>query len=288
LVQQEEEAMSRLSSVAIWCCLLAAPALAAPFVVPIDPAQSVLNFQLCISGSCSTDSSPVSGSVTLELANVPDPQQVWLYDFDFQLENLHWYISWGLLGSFTADASDAAIMYADPGTPIGPSPITSGAFSFTGVPVNSDGVLSYTATGLACSALTSIGMPCSDTTTLDQGTQIADQFGGTITSVSRVVTLASAIDVTSPLDPTHPDLGTIHVWGTVGGSVYVPPPAVGDTNCDGAVNAFDIDPFVLALTSPESYAAELPTCEISTADANGDGVINAFDIDPFVLLLTGG
>lgn len=281
--------MSRLSPIAVSCCLFAAPALATPFVVPVDPAQSVLSFQLCLSGSCSTDSSPVSGGVTLELANVPNPQQAWLYDFDFQLlENLHWYISWGFLGSFTADATTVAITYANPGTPIGPTPITDGAFSLTGVPVNSTGTLSYSSTGIPCAALTAAGMPCSDTQSLDQGTQIADQFGGTLTSQSRVVTLTSAIDVTSPLDPAYPDLGTIHVWGTVRGSVYVPPPAPGDTNCDGVVNTFDIDPFVLALTSPDGYAAAQPTCEISAADANGDGVVNTFDIDPFVLLLTGG
>jgi hypothetical protein len=62
----------------------------------------------------------------------------------------------------------------------------------------------------------------------------------------------------------------------------------GDLNCDGAVNAFDIDPFVLALTDPTGYAAAFPDCDQRLADANGDGAVNAFDIDPFVLLLTGG
>ena len=62
---------------------------------------------------------------------------------------------------------------------------------------------------------------------------------------------------------------------------------LGDLNCDGAVNAFDIDPFVLALTDPAGYAAAWPDCDIMLADCNGDGVVNAFDIDPFVELLTG-
>jgi hypothetical protein len=67
--------------------------------------------------------------------------------------------------------------------------------------------------------------------------------------------------------------------------------ATGDLNCDGAVNAFDIDPFVLALTSApgfEAYQAVFSSCEGMLADANGDGAVNAFDIDPFVRLLTGG
>jgi hypothetical protein len=65
-------------------------------------------------------------------------------------------------------------------------------------------------------------------------------------------------------------------------------PNPGDMNCDGSVNAFDIDPFVLALTDPGGYAAAQPECYWLNADCNGDGAVNAFDIDPFVLLLTGG
>lgn len=60
----------------------------------------------------------------------------------------------------------------------------------------------------------------------------------------------------------------------------------GDMNCDGVINNFDIDPFVLALTDPAGYEAQYPDCEIALGDINGDGVVNNFDIDPFVALLT--
>jgi hypothetical protein len=63
---------------------------------------------------------------------------------------------------------------------------------------------------------------------------------------------------------------------------------LGDMNCDGAVNAFDIDPFVLALTNPTQYATTYPNCNIMNADANCDGAVNAFDIDVFVQCLTTG
>lgn len=56
----------------------------------------------------------------------------------------------------------------------------------------------------------------------------------------------------------------------------------GDTNCDGVVNNFDIDPFVLALADADAYAAAYPGCDIRAADANSDGLINNFDIDGFV------
>jgi hypothetical protein len=63
------------------------------------------------------------------------------------------------------------------------------------------------------------------------------------------------------------------------------PHITGDLNCDGVVNAFDIDPFVLALTDVTGYAAAWPGCDYLLADCNGDGDVNAFDIDPFVALL---
>ncbi len=54
-----------------------------------------------------------------------------------------------------------------------------------------------------------------------------------------------------------------------------------DVNCDGAVDAFDIEPFVALLVDPNPAP-----CSPCAADANGDGVIDAFDIEPFVGCLT--
>ncbi|MGE0482117.1 MAG: hypothetical protein AB7Q17_16775 [Phycisphaerae bacterium] len=62
----------------------------------------------------------------------------------------------------------------------------------------------------------------------------------------------------------------------------------GDLNCDGNVNNFDIDPFVLAVADAAAYAVAFPNCNILNADINNDGIVNNFDIDPFVALLAGG
>ncbi|MGE0480376.1 MAG: agmatine deiminase family protein, partial [Phycisphaerae bacterium] len=62
----------------------------------------------------------------------------------------------------------------------------------------------------------------------------------------------------------------------------------GDLNCDGVVNNFDIDAFVLALTDPGAYALAYPLCSAQLADLDGSGVVNNFDIDPFVVCLTAG
>ena len=55
----------------------------------------------------------------------------------------------------------------------------------------------------------------------------------------------------------------------------------GDMNCDGRVNGLDIDPFVLALTDPNSYVSQYPDCDIMQADLNNDGSVNELDVRCF-------
>ncbi len=78
--------------------------------------------------------------------------------------------------------------------------------------------------------------------------------------------------------------GNDRTFGGLGIAVYVPP-APGDINCDQWVNAFDVEPFILALFDPEAYEARWPHCDLMRADLNGDGSVNAFDIEPFLDLL---
>ncbi len=49
-----------------------------------------------------------------------------------------------------------------------------------------------------------------------------------------------------------------------------------DMDCDGAINAFDIEPFLNIL-----FGGATP-CDDCTGDVDGDGVVNAFDIEPFL------
>jgi hypothetical protein len=62
----------------------------------------------------------------------------------------------------------------------------------------------------------------------------------------------------------------------------------GDLNCDGVVNGYDIDPFVVALTDEAAYHEQYPCCNYGNADCNFDGEVNGYDIDAFVTILTGG
>jgi hypothetical protein len=76
--------------------------------------------------------------------------------------------------------------------------------------------------------------------------------------------------------------------GLVIESVVVTPFATGDLNCDGIVDFDDINPFVLAISSPVAYTAEYPGCSFLNADCSGDGVVDFDDINPFVAILAGG
>ena len=60
-----------------------------------------------------------------------------------------------------------------------------------------------------------------------------------------------------------------------------------DMNCDGAIDSFDVSPFILAMTDPDEYAQQHPDCNILNGDLNGDGEVDSFDLDLFTALLLG-
>lgn len=62
----------------------------------------------------------------------------------------------------------------------------------------------------------------------------------------------------------------------------------GDMNCDGLVNNFDIDAFVIAILNQANYNTAYPNCDYQNADIDHSGAVNNFDIDPFVALILGG
>jgi RHS repeat-associated protein len=65
--------------------------------------------------------------------------------------------------------------------------------------------------------------------------------------------------------------------------------AAADMNCDGALTASDIDPFVIAVTQGQAaYEAQFPNCEYMNADINGDGLVTSADLGVFVNMITSG
>jgi aminopeptidase N len=106
----------------------------------------------------------------------------------------------------------------------------------------------------------------------------------TLTVSDRIVDVASSQkldgELIRPDSPNPLPSGDGLAGGSAVATIRLIVPA--DCDCDGAVNAFDIDPFVLAIVSPESYAQQYPDCNLWNADVDLDGAVNAFDIDPFV------
>ncbi|MBL8746550.1 MAG: hypothetical protein JNK58_09380 [Phycisphaerae bacterium] len=211
------------------------------FTVPINPAQSSITATLTLQGRSDDDTSPVAGTVRLNLATVNTPAQVTGIDFDLQVvEPLDFFINYGFGSTFSSTVTGLRLMYAAPGTPIGPVPVAMGGFTFLSVPANTQGLLTYTATGLVCLALGGAGLPCTDMDDLStEPTQPID-FAGTVTvGPGRLVTVISTVDRTTPIDPANPSLGTLRVQGTIRGSVLVPVIA-GDANGDCVVDFSDI------------------------------------------------
>ena len=60
---------------------------------------------------------------------------------------------------------------------------------------------------------------------------------------------------------------------------------LGDLNCDGSIDARDIEPFILALFDSSQYLIEYPDCNPFLADIDQNGFVDAQDIEPFINLL---
>ncbi len=73
------------------------------------------------------------------------------------------------------------------------------------------------------------------------------------------------------------------------GGVSGPVGQVGDLRPDCEIDAFDIEPFLLALVDPQALIEAFPRIDPAySADINRDGAVDAFDIEPFIELLLEG
>ena len=61
----------------------------------------------------------------------------------------------------------------------------------------------------------------------------------------------------------------------------------GDTNCDGTVDFFDIDPFLTALFNNPQYLATYCGGSNCAVDVDESGTVDFFDIDPFLMCVFG-
>ena len=103
-----------------------------PVTFEVDSEVSVTSLEICesITGSCDTDTSPITGSVVLWLEPGQDPEQVSIFDFSFALTetlNLSYNLAFGQ--TLTITGEDLATEYAADG-PTGPEPVGAGGELF--------------------------------------------------------------------------------------------------------------------------------------------------------------
>jgi hypothetical protein len=266
-----------LARSALMIILHVAVARATPVDLPINTGLSNVNVQLCILNGCDSDPSSVSGFVSAKVAPLAAPTSLTLYDFTFTLnDQIDLFISFGFLGNFTGTGQNLVLFDAQPGIAQPPTPVSSGAFSYTGVPTNGTGSFTYSSTGIVCTALTNAGRPCNDVLNLaDQGTQSGTLNGSVSFSPGRVLTLNINPNLSIPLDPANPSLGTLTVTGTIVATATVP--LRGDVNLDGLVDGHDAKDFVSVMLNPSSGSWQ----KRYAADMNDDDAFDDLDIAAF-------
>lgn len=252
---------------------VASAARGTPTVLTIDQSQSSVNVTLCLtacSTQCGTDSSPVAGSIILSADCLTNPTALTLYDYTLQLtRSMAFHLNYGTFcGRFDATTSNVAFHYATPGTPQPPTPLSGGSFSYTNVPQNASGTMSYTSTNLVCAGLQANGRPCSDTIDLSTLGTESVTLNGSFSASGRTLNVTININSSGPIDPNNPGLGTLTTVGTIKASGVVPLPS--------------IDDFVGVLTG--TVTAQDLICE---SDINQDGLTDGRDVSAYVHALLG-
>ncbi|QOJ14797.1 MAG: hypothetical protein HRU75_09160 [Planctomycetia bacterium] len=136
--------------------------------------------------------------------------------------------------------------------------------------------------GIAESATLDGGIGQSGPATLATGSFAAPATAGSYTfrlqnAIANTLDSIATLPNHSPVSSATIAFAPQTISFTVGSNVIY-----GDMNCDGVVNNFDIDAFVLALIDPPGYATAFPGCDPIRGDVNRDESFNNFDIDTFV------
>ena len=268
---------------------------AVPVSTTVDESQSTVMVTLTLAGGSDSDVSPATGTIAVELDDASAPTQISITGFDVGLsETIDLAISFGFLGSFTGTGTDIALLYPDAPTPVGPAAIgVGGAFAVPGVSTQSLGLINYSATGLACTALINAGLLCASAIDLSASAPVPTTVDGTISIAGNTITISTAFSGSQPLDPANPSLGTLAISGTVVSVGTLPAVCVADLTTtgttngvpDGTVNGSDFT-FYLALFAGQNAQADLTTT--GTTNGQPDGLINGSDFTYFLSLFATG
>jgi hypothetical protein len=254
--------------------LLIAGSLPAGFRVPVDQATSSMSVQICVLGTCDSDSSPLGGFMDVAMAPMGGPSSLALRNFDVQtLGTLDFNLNYFILGKIVATGTGLAITHASPGTAQPFFPITAGTCTVTNVPYLKRGTVQYTASGTVCGLLTQQGQPCQSTIDLSQDAATTLQAVTMSVEVAAgTVHISGAIAFSEPIDADNPGLGTISGTAVLSGSA--PLPAPGDFDGDADVDLEDFLYFQGCFNGPNHPPSQVG-CE--EADLDGDTDVDLAD-----------
>ncbi len=274
---------SKSTTVTALLALNAGLAHASPSDLAIDSTQSSLNLDITLvigSSVTSTDSSSLSGTITVDLDDPTTPTTITLHDFQIEIDQvLDFYWSFGFLGSANASMTNpagtgAGSLFFDPlAMPI-PSPLVASAFSFPQVPTKIAGIVdaSYNILFVGNNSVT---------VDLSTMTTAASDMPGSATLVDDQLTVTTSILFSGeqPLvDDTGAQIGTILFDGNA--SIVATGTfnsCAADFNSDGLVDIADVFAFLNAFNTMDP-----------SADLTNDGIVDISDVFGFLNSYTTG
>lgn len=245
------------------------PTFAQAQVIPltIDSTQSSVSITIADASS----SSQLSGDASLELqsfSSQPDTAQI--SDLNLVLDDmLSFNLFGGFADAFTLPGNVTTISLMSPGEA---GSVTGNTFNQLANSLMLDGDLEI---------MDRFGFAGGDQTFDLSGVPISpvDFNNVDIARLGNVITVSSSVTIDDTVNFGVSDLPLIIEMNLVASGVAPELTLLGDVNRDGAIDCFDISPFIIMLIR-RGFSEE--------ADCNQSGSFNYLDIRPFIVLLSGG
>ncbi len=230
-------ARTRLTGAIVAFSLAGAAASADTTTLVVDSSQSSMNLDLTITiallGSDSdSGSTPISGTVDIELDDYGVPTAITIHDFDLTLDNdLSFDFEW-FLSDLNVSGTDLGAAYETPGTPSGPVPVVADAFSFASVLTALSGTMTATGDVFGAGAV-------NEMIVLDDQEAFDAPVSGVVTSDGTTVTINGGMITFAGSTEIIPGLATLDVVGTVSFVASGPAPQPSGCNAADLAEPFD-------------------------------------------------
>ncbi|MFI4897096.1 MAG: GC-type dockerin domain-anchored protein [Phycisphaerales bacterium JB059] len=268
--------MTRRLGLAAVPAALCAGAMGQTTTLTVDSAQSQMDLTLTLNVSLlgsdtATDSSPISGTLEVELDDYGVPAAFTIHDFDLALSDDLAFNFAFFLSSVDATASSLGASYANPGTPVGPVPLPGGLFAFASVPTALSGLVVATGDVFGVGEINE---------TIDLSTQepFDAPADGMISSDGVTVTLDGGMITFSGSSEVIPGVATMDVAGTVTFVASGPAPAPAGCNDADLAEPFDVLDFSDVVAFLTAFGAMDPGADL----APPTGVFDFSDVVAFL------